>query len=305
MTATERTAYAEGVGAGRSSSAAVLRLLRPKQWTKSVLVLAAPGAAGVLLDPATFWRVAVALVGFCLLSSAVYVLNDAVDAPADRLHPVKKRRPLASGEVTLPVATAVGGLLVAAGLAAAAATGLPVVAVFVVYAANSVAYSLWLKRVAAVELVAVAAGFVLRALAGAEAARVPVSNWFLIVTSFGALFVVAGKRHGEIVRLDGLVGTRVSLQEYTVAYLRGVSLLAAAVATTGYCLWAAEEGAGVAHPVTYQLSVLPFVLALLRYSLLVERGQGGEPEEVFLADRPLQVLGVLWVLVFGAGVLLR
>jgi decaprenyl-phosphate phosphoribosyltransferase len=305
MTATERSLAVPAVVPGTFSARAVLRLMRPKQWTKNVLVLAAPGAAGVLLHPDAARRVAVALVGFCLVSSAVYVLNDALDAPADRLHPVKQHRPIASGAVTLPVAAVVGSLLAVAGLAAAAVAGLPVLAVFVVYALNSSAYSLWLKRQATLELVAVAAGFVLRALAGAEAARVPVSNWFLIVTSFGALFVVAGKRHGEIVRLDGLVGTRACLQEYTVAYLRGVWLLAASVATTGYCLWAAEQGAGVPHPITYQLSVLPFVLALLRYALLLEQGRGGEPEEVFLADRQLQVLGVVWLLVFGAGVLLR
>lgn len=284
---------------------ALLRLLRPKQWAKNLLVLAAPGAAGVLLQPHLLWRVLVAAVAFCALSSAVYVLNDALDVTADRIHPTKRQRPLASGAVSLRLAGAMGVLLACAGLGAAATINLKLLLVFAVYAVNSAVYSLWLKREATVELVAVAAGFVLRAVAGAVAAEVPVSNWFLIVTSFGALFVVAGKRHGELLHLDGLVGTRVCLQQYTVDYLRGVWLLAAAVTTTGYCLWAFEQGQQARHPITYQLSVLPFVLALLRYALLLEQGRGEEPEAVILGDRQLAVLGALWLTVFGLGVGLR
>ncbi|MCU1594667.1 MAG: hypothetical protein JWO12_2059 [Frankiales bacterium] len=283
----------------------LLRLLRPKQWAKNVLVLAAPGAADVLLDGDVLGRVAVCLVAFCALSSAVYVVNDALDVEADRVHPTKRLRPIASGEVSIRAASAVAAVLIVASLGAAAALGTKVLVVFVIYAINSLVYSAFLKREATVELVAVAAGFVLRAIAGAVAADVPVSDWFLIVTSFGALFVVAGKRHGEIAGLEGLVGTRVALQAYTVEYLRGIWLISAGVATTAYCLWAFEQGRVAEHPITYQLSVLPFVMALLRYALLLEHGRGGEPEDVILHDRQLQLLGVLWVVVFGAGVLLR
>lgn len=288
-----------------SSLAALLRLLRLKQWAKNTLVLAAPGAAGVLLEPEVLGRVLLATAAFCALSGAVYILNDALDVAADRVHPTKRLRPLASGAVSLRLAGAAAVVLALAALGAAAAVSLKLLLVFVIYAANSVAYSLGLKHEATVELVAVAAGFVLRALAGAVAADVPVSNWFLIVTSFGALFVVAGKRHGELMHLDGLVGTRASLQLYTIDYLRGVWLLAAGVTTTAYCLWAFEQGSLARHPLTYQLSVLPFVLALLRYALLLEQGRGGEPEDVILGDRRLAVLGVLWIAVFGVGVALR
>lgn len=288
-----------------ASSPALLRLLRPKQWAKNVLVLAAPGAASVLFEAEVAWRVLACLLAFCALSSAVYVLNDSRDVEADRVHPTKRRRPIASGEVSLRTAAVVGSLLAVAALGVAAALSMKLLVVFVIYAANSVAYSLYLKREAVVELVAVAAGFVLRAIAGAVAADVPVSDWFLIVTSFGALFVVAGKRHGELVRLDGLAGTRASLLSYTVEFLRGIWLLSAGVATTSYCLWAFEQGRAADHPITYQLSVLPFVLALLRYALLLENGRGGEPEDVILHDRQLLVLGGLWVVVFGVGVLLR
>jgi decaprenyl-phosphate phosphoribosyltransferase len=291
--------------ASRSGTPALLRLLRPKQWAKNVLVLAAPGAADVLLKGDVLWRVLACLVAFCALSSAVYVLNDALDAEADRVHPTKRRRPIASGEVGVRTAALLGTALAVGALVGAAALGGKVLIVFAIYAVNSAAYSLFLKREATVELVAVAAGFVLRAIAGAVATGVPVSDWFLIVTSFGALFVVAGKRHGELVRLEGLTGTRVSLQAYTVEYLRGIWLISAGVATTAYCLWAFEQGRDAVHPITYQLSVLPFVLVLLRYALLLEHGEGGEPEDVILHDRQLLVLGVLWVLVFGAGVLLR
>lgn len=283
----------------------LLRLLRPKQWAKNVLVLSAPAAADVLLEGDVLVRVLVALVAFCALSSAVYAVNDVLDAEADRVHPGKRNRPVASGAVSPALALLTAGVLAAAALGAAGVLDLKLLVVFVVYAGNSLAYSLLLKREPVVELVAVAAGFVLRAIAGAVAADVPVSDWFLIVTSFGALFVVAGKRHGELMRLDGLIGTRQALQAYTVEFLRGIWLISAAVATTAYCLWAFEQGRAAEHPITYQLSVLPFVLALLRYALLLEHGRGGEPEDVILHDRQLLVLGVLWVLVFGAGVVLQ
>jgi len=185
---------------------------RPRQWLKNVVVLAAPAAAGVIGDPA----VAVRVVGTALLFSAVsgglYLLNDVADRQADRAHPAKSRRPVASGVVPVGLATAVGVALVATGLLLSPlVAGWALAAVIGTYAASTLAYSLWLKDEPVIELVIVASGFVLRAIAGGVAAHVPLSHWFLIVTSFGSLFMVVEKRDAERRRLagspDGRTGT--------------------------------------------------------------------------------------------------
>ena len=148
----------------------------------------------------------------------------------------------------------------------------------------------------------VAAGFVLRLIAGAVAVDVPISVWFFIVGSFGSLFMVAGKRHAEHLDLGvERAGHRATLSEYSLEYLGYVRSVASGVAMVGYCLWAFEKSTGTAGVPWYELSIVPFVLAILRYALLVERGEGGAPEEVVLHDRPLQVMGVLWVVIVGIG----
>ena len=181
--------------AGRSRGRALLIAARPRQWTKNLLVFAAPGTAGSLrhLDA---WGTSVAAFGlFVAASAGTYLLNDVLDAKLDRLHPVKRLRPIAGGEVTVRLAVATGAVLVAMALALSAVlAGVQLLGVLAAYVAITVAYSLGLKRVAVIEFACVASGFVLRAVAGATAIGVTVSPWFLLVTSFGALMVVAGKR---------------------------------------------------------------------------------------------------------------
>jgi decaprenyl-phosphate phosphoribosyltransferase len=279
---------------------------RPKQWVKNALVVVAPGAAGQLWHAHVLWRVVVAIIALCLVSSATYYLNDARDVAVDRQHPTKRYRPMAAGIVPLRLGYAVSLLLFLVGIAVAATIGWKLLVVCLVYVAITTSYSLYLKHIAVIELAAVAAGFVVRAVAGGVAAPVRISQWFLIVASFAALFVVAGKRHGEFVAVGGQqAATRASLRAYSLQYLRFVWGLAAAVTSLAYCLWAFEQSHGVGHPVLYQLSVLPFVLALLRYALIIEEGNGGAPEDALLGDRTLLVLGVAWVAVFGAGVILH
>jgi len=286
-----------------SRLAALVRTARPRQWAKNVLVFAAPGAAGVLATRHAILASAGAFAVFCALASGIYLLNDAFDVDADRLHPVKSQRPVAAGTISVGMARAAGVVLLAVGMVGAGAGGGPLVLVAGAYVVIQLAYVVWLKHVAVLELAAVASGFVLRSIAGGVAVGVPISQWFLIVASFGSLFMVAGKRNAEVAILgaDG-AGHRPALAHYPATFLGQVKTMALSVATAAYCLWAFEKADHAAAPVWFQLSIVPFVLALLRYSLVLEGGGGGEPEEVVLGDRPLQVLGLVWLVAFAAGV---
>jgi decaprenyl-phosphate phosphoribosyltransferase len=284
----------------------LLKLARPKQWAKNVLVFAAPAAAGVLDNREFALDAAVAFVCFCLAAAGTYYVNDARDAEADRLHPRKSRRPVASGVVPVPLAYAGGAVLLAASIALALTVNNNLALTTGGYIVLTTAYSSVLKHVAVVDLVAVAAGFVLRAVAGAAATDVPISDWFFIVTSFGALFMISGKRAAEAKEMgDGASEFRSVLAAYSpsyTAYLRSVTSGAVLVA---YCLWAFEKaetvGASVSVP-WYQLSILPFVMAVLRYALVLDQGRGSAPEEIILGDRPLQIIGLAWAVVFAIGV---
>lgn len=290
----------------------LLRQARPRQWSKNILVFAAPGAAGVLTQPDRLARTLVMVAAFSITASGVYFLNDVNDVEDDRRHPTKKNRPIASGTVSIRLGVAVGVGLVAVGLAVAATLGVDDFAVLGIYALLTVGYTLGMKQVPVIELACVAAGFVLRAIAGAIAAEVPVSQWFLIVTGAGSLFVVAAKRHAELLETCGERSTagdekrttRQSLTGYTLNYIRYVWMMASGVAITAYALWAFEEGAAHENPLWYQASIGPFVLAIMRYALIVEQGRAGEPEDVILSDPTLIVLGVAWASAFGLGVFL-
>ena len=294
-----------GVDAPRPSLlVALVRTARPKQWVKNLLVVAAPGAAGVLTDPTQILRTGVAFVALCLAASGTYFLNDALDAEADRQHPVKKHRPIASGLVSVRLGKIMAGVLLALGIAVAAPINHGQLAAVVAgYAALTVSYSLWLKHEPVVDLGAVAAGFVLRAVAGGIATNVPLSNWFLIVAGAGSLFIVTGKRHAEQQELGDAGGShRSTLDEYSPGFLSFVRSVGASVTITAYCLWAFEQASRVGDVLWFRASIVPFVLAMLRYAHIVEQGGGGAPEEIVFEDRVLQVLGVLWLVAFVLGV---
>jgi decaprenyl-phosphate phosphoribosyltransferase len=279
---------------------------RPKQWSKNILVFAAPGAAGVLTHGDALGRAIAAFVIFCALASGTYFINDVVDAPADRHHPVKRLRPVASGMLPVPWAVAAGVILMVGGLAGSAALSWRFVVVAATYLGVQFAYTLWLKHEPVLDLAAVASGFVLRAIAGGVAVGLPISQWFLIVATFGAMLMVTGKRYAEHHQLGDQRGNhRRSLDSYSEPFLRGVMHISAAVATTAYCFWAFEkESALRVHkdPIFFQLSIVPFVLAILRYAYMVDSGHGGQPEDVLYSDRVLQLIGVVWVAVFALGV---
>ena len=179
-------------------------------------------------------------------------------------------------------------------------------AVVVLYLVTSAAYSAGLKHVAILDLVLVASGFLLRAIGGALAVDVPVSEWFLIVFSFGSLFVVTGKRFSELLEFGERAGTvRPSLDGYTLPFLRMVLGVSAAATSVAYCTFCFEKAAQAAPggAVWFQLSAIPVVTALLRYALVVEQGHGGAPEDVFMYDRMLQGLMACFLVLFGVGVI--
>jgi len=280
------------------------RSARPRQWIKNVLVFAAPGAAGISITPHHIAPVVGAFAAWCLVSSGTYLLNDAMDVEADRLHPKKRNRPVAAGVVGVGTARVAAAVALAAGVGAPLAWGAPGVAgILGLYAAITISYSLWLKEIAIVDIACVASGFVLRAISGGVAAHVAISDWFLIVASFGSLFMVAGKRHAEHLDLrEGAGAHRATLEAYSLGFLTYVRSVSSGVTITAYCLWAFEKAKLASDPILFQLSIIPFVMAILRYAMLLDAGRGGAPEEIVIGDRALQVLGVVWVGLFAVGV---
>ncbi len=289
-----------------SLPAGLLRTARPRQWIKNVLVVAAPAAAGELFSLHAAVQLVLVFTLFTAAATAVYLVNDARDAEADRAHPVKCHRPVAAGQVPAAVAYAVGGVLACAAVAGAALLCNPMTAaVLAAYLSMQLAYCLWLKHVLVVDLAVVTTGFLMRAMIGGVALGIPLSRWFLITTGFGALFVVAAKRYSEAVQLaDSKGATRALLAEYTTGYLRFVWQLAAGVAVLGYCLWALESGGVAAQALLpwRQLSVIAFILAVLRYAVFADRGTAGAPEDVVLRDRALAVIGLVWAAMYGLAV---
>jgi decaprenyl-phosphate phosphoribosyltransferase len=220
---------------------------------------------------------------------------------------VKVRRPVASGAVSVKLAAGVSVFLAAAALACAALlAGWQLTLVVATYIAINVSYTLRLKREPVIELAAVASGFVLRAIAGGVATHVPLSNWFLVVTSFGALFLVTGKRSAEHAVLgDDRASHRPVLGEYSTRFLQSALTLTAAVTATAYCLWAFDRG-GLAdraghNTVWIELTVVPMILGVLYVLRLLDAGKGGAPEELALSDRFLQVLAVVWAVLLAIG----
>jgi decaprenyl-phosphate phosphoribosyltransferase len=274
-----------------------LNALRVRQWPKNLLVVAAPAAASVLFREDVLGRVAVAFAVFCLLASGVYLLNDVHDVADDRRHPVKRRRAIAAGVISTGRATAVGVALAASGLALSLLAGWALFATAAGYLALNFAYTGWLREVAIADITVIAIAFLLRAAAGGLAAGVPISRWFIVVVSFSALLVAAGRRLADLVDLAAR-RSRPVLEEYTPEFLRLVLTVACAVAVGAYCLWA-FEGRHPHQPPWRELTIVPFTVALLRYGLLVCRGSGSSPEDILLRDRFMAVVGAAWVALFA------
>jgi decaprenyl-phosphate phosphoribosyltransferase len=281
---------------------ALVAAMRPRQWIKNLLVIAAPGAAGALGHDDVPVRVAVAFIAFCLLSAATYLVNDVRDVHEDRHHPRKRHRPVAAGELDPRHALIAAGALILVGLGLCLAVRPLLLVVGVGFLALTFTYSVIWRRIPIIDVGAIAVGFVLRAVAGGVAAPVGLSRWFVLVVTFGAVFVAFGKRHAELARIGGKdVKTRRALSGYSVPGLQAILVASAAISFGAYCVWALEHPA--VHGIPWRpITIAPFAACLLRYGQLLRRGGGEAPEELLLKDRWLQLLGVAWIVVFALSV---
>ncbi|MBE1581069.1 decaprenyl-phosphate phosphoribosyltransferase [Amycolatopsis roodepoortensis] len=276
----------------------IIKTARPRQWVKNVLVFAAPFFAFSKSTDRTGLLIAalIAFAAFSLVASSVYLINDAIDVEADRAHPTKRNRPIAAGIVPVPVAFVAAAVFFAAGLGISFFASWQLAVVLAVYEAVQLGYCFGLKHQPVVDLAIVGSGFLMRSIAGGVAAGIALSQWFLLVTAFGSLFMVAGKRYAEIMLFERTgAKIRSSLKKYSASYLRFVWATSAAILIMSYCLWAFEIRQVEHNSVWAVVSMVPFVVAVLRYAVDVDGGNAGEPEEIALKDRVLQVLGASWV----------
>jgi decaprenyl-phosphate phosphoribosyltransferase len=286
----------------RGRPRALLALARPRQWLKNALVIAAPGAAGALGHDDVPGRVLVACIGFCLISAGIYALNDVRDRHEDRRHPRKRLRPVAAGEIAPPDAVLFGCVVIVCGLVMCTAVTPLLTLVGFGYLALTVSYSWVWRHVRVLDLIALAGGFVLRALAGGVAAPVGLSRWFVLVVTCAALFVATGKRLAELLRsvTTGTRGRRV-LRRYSARGLRRVLAVSQGGALFAYCVWAFElpDIDGVPWRL---LTVIPFTVCLLRYGRIMRAGAGEAPEEVVVSDSVMATAGLAWLVLFGLSV---
>ena len=279
----------------------LLRLLRAKQWTKNAVVFAAYvfalGDQNQSLDAWELWKVCLAAVAFALVSSAVYIFNDLRDAPQDRLHPIKCRRPIASGLVRPGPALGLAAVLLAVGLGGAWRLGVDLLAVIGGYFGLQVLYSLWLKRIPLLDVIVIALGFVLRALAGAVAIHVPISPWLLLCALLLALFLGLCKRRHEKVNLTG-AGTRAVLDGYDERLLDLLITMTGAAALVCYSIYTLWPETVAKFGTPWLGATIPFVVfGIFRYmDLVYRRDQGDRPEHILLTDGPL----LLDVALYGA-----
>jgi decaprenyl-phosphate phosphoribosyltransferase len=278
----------------RSTALALVKVTRPWQWPKNLLVLAAPVAAGRLLEPTVWWRAGLAMAAFTAVSGAVYIFNDLRDAAADRLHPTKRLRPIASGRLGLPAAVALMVVL-AAGLPLGWWLAPPLGWVLAAYLAVNLAYSLGLKHRPVIDLALVSSGFLLRAIAGGVSCDITLSQWFLLVAGFGSLFIVAGKRYSELVTVGSQAGTRPALAAYTPGFLRVVWVMAASLVIVSYSLWAFEQGRPETGLPWDALSIAPFTVAILGYARLIESGRADAPERALARDPVFLAMATIWL----------
>jgi 4-hydroxybenzoate polyprenyltransferase len=275
----------------RSRSRAVLAALRPRQWSKNLLLFAGLVFAAKLGDGSRWIEAIAVFVAYCAASSAAYVVNDLRDADDDRMHPIKRNRPIARRELSSESALVVSGVLALVALAIAAVLGYASLLFIVGFLALQLAYSLGLKRVVLVDVALIAALFVVRAAAGAAAVDVRISGWLLVCTALLALFLGLAKRRGELVLVhaDETPGRPV-LDGYSVSLVDRLLNAVAAATVIAYAVYAVT-----AHS-AWMAATVPFVVAgLARYLVLVHRHElGEEPENVLLADKPILVCVALW-----------
>ncbi|HXZ71292.1 MAG TPA: decaprenyl-phosphate phosphoribosyltransferase, partial [Streptosporangiaceae bacterium] len=278
----------------------------PRQWVKNVLVLAAPLAAagrGMHYNYAdVLGKAGIAFVVFCLAASSIYLVNDVRDVEADREHPTKRFRPIAAGVVPEWLAYSLAAALGLAALVIAWWLTPNLALVMAVYLGMQLAYCYGLKHQAVIDVCIVSSAYLIRAIAGGVAAHIYLSQWFLFMMAFGSLFMVAGKRYAEL-QLAERTGAKIrkALESYTSTYLRFVWTMSATALVVCYGLWAFERDGGSAR--WFAVSMVPFTIAVLRYAVDVDGGLAGEPEDIALRDRVLQLLALAWIGTVGVAVI--
>lgn len=290
----------------RSLPIALLQELRPKQWLKNGLLFFGLIYSLHLTDPTSVARALLAFVVFCSLSSAGYIFNDFRDLVADRLHPTKQFRPLASGELSQPAAVAAGSFLGLFSAIVALWFDPGFAAICAVYLILSVTYSLYWKHLVLIDLFAISGGFVLRVVAGSVAIAVGVSPWLYVCTILGSLLIALGKRRSEVLAMPeeaaDALAHRATLEHYTVEFLDRLIVLVAAASVIAYSLYT-FSAENVPHNHSMMLTAPIVLYGVFRYLFLVQvRGEGGNPEDLLLGDRSLAIAVTLF-LALSAGIL--
>lgn len=277
---------------------AYLKLLRPIQWLKNLMLFFPPFLGGSLFQQGLFLAGLLPLVAFCLASSATYICNDILDRERDREHPVKKKRALASGAVSLPHALGLAVFLFIISISLALQVSLPFVYYIFGYLLVSFCYSLWLKGFPVVDLFCISLGFLLRLMAGGEAFGIVVSEWLFLSVFLLSIFLSTGKRCSEKIDLGILAGKhRHTLISYPEGYLQGVLFMTGSAVLVTYTMYV------VSHHRLILLYTVPLCcFGLLRYILRVQSGKGGDPTESLTRDVPLLLVGAVWVVMVGWGI---
>jgi 4-hydroxybenzoate polyprenyltransferase len=287
----------------RSTLRSLITSLRPQQWTKNLFVLAALPFGLKLFDPAAVSMALAGFVVFCALSGVVYIVNDLYDREQDRLHPIKRLRPIAAGDLTPRTAALWAGLLTTGALGAAVWIGPNFAASSAAYLGLFALYSRWLKHLVIIDVMSIAIGFVLRTYAGAAAIAVPVSDWLLACTVLLALFLGLSKRRHEITLLaDGAAGHRRILDEYNPYLLDQMISVVTASTLMAYIIYCTSPDTIERFGTHDLVLTIPFpIYGILRYLYLVHRRDGGgNPSELLITDRPLLICVGLWGLVTTA-----
>lgn len=280
----------------------IIKTLRPKQWIKNLFIFAPLIFSKKLLLPTALTTSARAFLSFCLISGALYTLNDIVDIAEDQAHPTKRNRPLASGRLKKPAALATMIVSAAAGLALALSLNRTFIFIIFAYLILQIFYSFWLKHVVILDIFVIATGFLLRVVAGAAVIQVEISSWILICTILLALFLSMTKRRHEYFLLAGNASAhRPILKEYNPYLLDQMISVVTASTLIAYCLYTISEETVTKFNTRYLVLTTPFVLyGIFRYLYLVhQKNQGGTPEEMVLKDKPLLIDIILWVISVG------
>src|SRR5215213_6070199 len=277
-----------------------LRLVRPKQWTKNGFVLAGVVFAHEALMVSSVAKALLAFVAFCALSGAVYAANDVLDVEEDRKHPLKRLRPVASGEVSPRSAIVFATVLAAAGLGLGFAVQVGVGIAGLAYLILQAVYTTMLKHMPILDVMSISAGFVIREFAGVAAVGSPISPWLIVCTALLTLFLGFSKRRHELATLgDGATTHRKNLRDYSVPLLdemMNIMISATIIAYVLYTFTVYERQDQI-----FMMASIPFVVyGVFRYMLLIHRDGGGNPDTLLLSDRPLQISLFLWLVVVGA-----